>query len=92
LSNVELSVKELDIVDLMIYRKTNIGFAVIINNTHLGMLHSNDIFRKIDIGDKAIGFIKKFTLKMKTQKFVLKSMWLWVNQAIIELRMKLIKY
>jgi len=59
LSNVELTVKELDIVDLIIYRKTNIGFAVIINNTHLGMLHSNDIFRKIDIGDKAIGFIKK---------------------------------
>jgi predicted RNA-binding protein (virulence factor B family) len=59
LSNVELTVKDLDIVDLMIYRKTNIGFAVIINNTHLGMLHSNDIFRKIDIGDKTIGFIKK---------------------------------
>jgi predicted RNA-binding protein (virulence factor B family) len=59
LSNVELTVKDLDIVDLMIYRKTNIGFAVIINNTHLGMLHSNDIFRKIDIGDKIIGFIKK---------------------------------
>lgn len=59
LSNVELTVKDLDIVDLMIYRKTHIGFAVIINNTHLGMLHSNDIFRKIDIGDKTIGFIKK---------------------------------
>ena len=59
LSNVELTVKDLDIVDLMIYRKTNIGFAVIINNIHLGMLHSNDIFRKIDIGDKTIGFIKK---------------------------------
>jgi uncharacterized protein len=59
LSNEVLTIKELDPVNLIIYRKTNIGYATIINNTHLGLLHSNEIFRPIAIGEKHEGFIKK---------------------------------
>ena len=35
-NNDNLTVKELDEVELIIYRKTNIGFVVIINMQHLG--------------------------------------------------------
>ena len=59
LSNETLTVKELEVVDLIVYRKTNIGYVVIINNTHIGVLHSNDVFRNINIGDSLVGFIKK---------------------------------
>jgi predicted RNA-binding protein (virulence factor B family) len=59
LSNETLTVKELEVVDLIVYRKTNIGYVVIINNTHTGVLHSNDVFRNINIGDSLVGFIKK---------------------------------
>ena len=58
-SNENLTVKELDEVELIIYRKTNIGFVAIINKQHLGVLHSNEVFGNVKIGDIATGFIKK---------------------------------
>jgi predicted RNA-binding protein (virulence factor B family) len=59
LSNEELTVKELDMVDLVIYRQTDIGYVVIINNLHTGVLHANEVYRDLAIGDKLKGFIKK---------------------------------
>ena len=59
LSNEELTVKELEVVDLIVYRRTDIGYVVIINNEHTGVLHHNEIYREITAGDKFQGFIKK---------------------------------
>jgi len=59
LSNEELTVKELEIVDLIVYRRTDIGYVCIINNQHTGVLHFNEIYRNIGVGDKFKGFIKK---------------------------------
>lgn len=58
LSNDALTVKEMDEVDLVVYRRTDIGYVVIINNRHTGVLHSNQIFRNITVGDRMKGFIK----------------------------------
>jgi len=58
LSNEVLTVKEKEEVNLLVYRQTEIGFEVIINNQHKGMLHSNEIYRPIQIGDHFAGFIK----------------------------------
>jgi hypothetical protein len=58
LSNENLTVKEKDIVDLTVYRRTDIGYEVIINNMHKGILHNNEIYRNIAIGDRFAGFIK----------------------------------
>jgi predicted RNA-binding protein (virulence factor B family) len=58
LSNDELTVKEMDEVDLVVYRRTDIGYVVIINNLHTGVLHFNEIYRNIGVGDKMKGFIK----------------------------------
>lgn len=59
LSNDELTVKELEEVDLKVYRKTEIGYAVIVNDKHLGLLYANEIYRPIAIGDSCKGYIKK---------------------------------
>lgn len=59
LSNEVLTVKLLDEVDLTVYRRTDIGYVVIINNQHTGVLHFNEIYRDINEGDKFRGFIKK---------------------------------
>lgn len=59
LSNDQLTVKELEVVDLIVYRRTDIGYVVIINNIHTGVLHFNEIYRSITVGDKFQGFIKK---------------------------------
>ena len=58
LSNYELTVKELEPVDLLIYQKTDIGYKVIINSKHLWVLHYNEVFRELEIGEKVKGFIK----------------------------------
>lgn len=59
LSNEELSVHLLESVNLVVYRRTDIGYVVIINNRHTGVLHHNEIYRQIGVGDKFEGFIKK---------------------------------
>jgi predicted RNA-binding protein (virulence factor B family) len=61
LSNETLTVKEMDLVDLLVYRKSDLGYVVIINNKHSGLLHFNEVYRPIEIGDRFPGFIKKIT-------------------------------
>lgn len=58
LSNENLTVKVKDEVELLVYRKTDIGYEVIINNAHKGILHFNEVYRKIETGDRFPGFIK----------------------------------
>ena len=58
-NNDDLTVKELEVVDLIVYRKSDIGYVCIINNKHTGVLHFNEIYRNIQVGDKFKGFIKK---------------------------------
>jgi predicted RNA-binding protein (virulence factor B family) len=58
LSNKDLTVKEKDTVNLTVYRRTDIGYLVIINNRHTGVLHFNEIFQNIAVGDRFPGFIK----------------------------------
>jgi uncharacterized protein len=58
LSNDNLTVSENDVVDLLIYRRTDIGYAVIINNLHIGLLHFSDIFQNIQVGNRLQGYIK----------------------------------
>ena len=58
LSNENLTVQEKDLVDLTVLRRTDIGYVVIINNRHTGVLHFNEVFRNIRVGDKFKGFIK----------------------------------
>lgn len=65
LSNETLTVKEMDQVDLMVYRRTDIGYVVIINQQHTGILHFSEIFQPLDIGDRLQGFIKKIKAENK---------------------------
>lgn len=58
LQNETLTVKENDPVRMLIWRKTDIGYVVIINNQHTGVLHFDDIFRTPDYGECLDGFIK----------------------------------
>jgi predicted RNA-binding protein (virulence factor B family) len=58
LKNDNLTVNEKDIVSLIVYRQTELGYAMIINNQHIGLLHTNEIYRDLVIGEKLEGFIK----------------------------------
>lgn len=58
LDNEELTVKEGELVDLLIYRKTEIGYEVIINNRHIGLLYFNEVFKDLQDGDREKGYVK----------------------------------
>lgn len=59
LKNNELTLKELDAVNLMVSRKTELGYEVIINSAHIGLIHFSDVFHELKIGDRLKGFIKR---------------------------------
>jgi len=55
----EIGLREGDKVDLLIFKFTDIGIRVIVNNTFFGMLYKNEVFQKLHIGDKVEGYIKR---------------------------------
>jgi predicted RNA-binding protein (virulence factor B family) len=46
-------------VNLLIWKATDLGYKVIINNAHLGILYANEVFRELAVGRKMKGYIKK---------------------------------
>jgi predicted RNA-binding protein (virulence factor B family) len=66
LSNEVLTVAEKDAVQLTVLRRTDIGFLMIINHRHTGVLHNNEVFRSLSTGDRLNGFIKKIDPVKKT--------------------------
>lgn len=59
LSNEDLDLKEKDPVDLLVYRRTDIGYLCIINGKHTGVLHFSDIYQNIQVGDRLKGYVRK---------------------------------
>jgi uncharacterized protein len=59
LQNENLTVQELEMVHIQIYRETPLGYSCIINHQHEGLLHFNEVYKKVFIGDALEGFVKK---------------------------------
>lgn len=56
--NDDLTVKEKEKVKLTVWQKTDIGYKVIINNRHSGVVHFGDVFRELEYGERLEGYIK----------------------------------
>ena len=54
----DITLMDNDMVDLLIYSETPLGFNAIINNKYSGLIYKNEIFETIRIGDKVKGFVK----------------------------------
>jgi len=59
LQNDQISVKEGEEVILVVQQKTDMGYSVIINHKHKGLIYDNQIFSEIRIGDKLRGYVQK---------------------------------
>lgn len=59
ISNEELSVRVREQVEIIITRQTDLGWEVIINNKHKGLVYFNEVFKKIAVGDVMAGVIKE---------------------------------
>jgi predicted RNA-binding protein (virulence factor B family) len=57
--NSILTVEEFDEVDLIVTNKTDLGYNMIINDIHLGLLYHDEVFENYQTGDRLKGFIKK---------------------------------
>lgn len=59
LENERLLVKEGDEVDLLVWKKTDLGYNVVVNQFHKGLIYANEVFKTINIGDSLKGYVKK---------------------------------
>ena len=55
----KVEIKAGDQVNLLVSGETEIGYKVIVNNKHYGMVFKNEVFQKIEIGDKLKGFLQR---------------------------------
>ena len=46
-------------VDLLVAEDTEIGYKVIINNTHWGLVYHNEVFQRLEKGEHLKGYIKE---------------------------------
>lgn len=76
IDNVPYDYEEGQEVDLIIWEKTDLGYKVIINEEHTGLLYANEIFTPVHVGMKVKGFIKrlredeKIDVSLQKQGFV----------------------
>ncbi len=54
-----IELKEKEEVDLIVWEQTNLGYKVIINNLHEGLIYNNEIFKNVFPGKKMRGYVKK---------------------------------
>jgi len=59
LDNDTLTVKEGDAVDLLVFARTDLGYKVIVNHTHAGIIYANEVIRPLNVGEKHNGYIRK---------------------------------
>lgn len=48
-----------DKVGLIVVRKTGIGFTVLVEEEFEGMLYRNELYQKIEEGERLVGYVKK---------------------------------
>lgn len=61
INNDTIGVEPRQEVDLLVASETPIGFRVIVNNRHWGMIYRNQVFRPVVIGDRMKGYVNRIT-------------------------------
>ena len=59
LDNTDLTVQHGDKVDLLVFGRSDLGFSVIVNNIHQGLVHAEDVFKPVSVGDRLTGYVKQ---------------------------------
>ncbi len=58
LEKENITVKEGDEVDLVVYHHSELGYSAIVNNLHNGLIYDNEVFQRLHVGQKLKGFVK----------------------------------
>lgn len=59
LDQENINLRNGDKVDLVVYNETDLGFQVMINRKHGGLVYHNEVFEELGVGDGLPGYIKQ---------------------------------
>lgn len=59
LDNTVLTVEPFEEVDIIVSNPTELGWNVIVNQLHQGLIYKDDVFQKLHTGDRMKAFVKK---------------------------------
>lgn len=45
-------------VDILVVQRTELGYKVIVDNTHWGLVYQNETYKQINVGERHVGFVK----------------------------------
>lgn len=61
ISNAEITVRQHDEVDILVARRMEMGYRVVVNNRHWGMIYNDQIFSPVKVGDKLTGYVHRIS-------------------------------
>ena len=61
IDNDEITVHPHEEVEVLVASESPIGYRVIVNNRHWGMLYNNQLFRPVAVGDRLRGYVRRIT-------------------------------
>lgn len=87
-----LTVNVGDEVSILVAFETPIGYRVVINNRHWGMIYKNQLFRSIHIGDKCRGWVRKITEDMRIDISLQQTGLAEVETQVVKLEQMLVEH
>lgn len=60
-SNAEIGVRTKEQVDVLVARRMEMGYRVVINNRHWGMIYNDQIFCPVKVGDRLTGYVHRIS-------------------------------
>lgn len=61
INNELITVRPREEVDLLVASESPLGYRVIVNNRHWGMLYANQLFRPVSVGERTKGYVRRIT-------------------------------
>ncbi len=46
-------------VELLVYAETEMGYSVVVNGSHSGLIYQNEVFQVLELGQRLKGYVKK---------------------------------
>lgn len=59
LDNEEIELEEGAEVDVIFWKQTDLGYKVIVNDEHIGLVYANELFSKPQAGTRTTGYVRK---------------------------------
>lgn len=60
-NNTEITVRPKEQVDILVARKMDMGYRVVVNNRHWGMIYNDQIFQPLALGDKLTAYVRRIS-------------------------------